>query len=252
RPSITLHLEDGRTVSARTLVIASGARYRRPEIPTLAGFEGRGVSYWASPIEARVCRGKDVVLVGGGNSAGQAAVFLSGHAARVLMRVRGRSLSSSMSRYLVDRLAATPNIQVQQDSELIQLEADDRGDLAAVRWRNHRTGLEAEAPVRQVFLFVGAEPATEWLNGCDVALDAKGFVKTGSDLNLEDLVRAGRRNVPRALETSVAGVFAVGDVRCGSVKRVGAAIGEGAAVVAQLHAYLAQLAEQVEAQQPPA
>ena len=252
RPSISLHLEDGRTVSARTLVIASGARYRRPEIPNLARFEGRGVSYWASPIEARVCRGKDVVLVGGGNSAGQAAVFLSGHAARVLMLVRGPSLSGTMSRYLVDRLAATQNIQVHPDSELTRLEADDRGELAAVRWKNHRTGVEDEAPVRQVFLFVGAEPATEWLHGCDVALDAKGFVKTGSELNLEDLVRAGRRNVPRSLETSVAGVFAVGDVRCGSVKRVGAAIGEGAAVVAQLHAYLAQLAEQTEAEPPPA
>jgi thioredoxin reductase (NADPH) len=244
RPSLSLHLDDGRTVSARTLVIASGARYRRPVIPTLAAFEGRGVSYWASPIEARICRGKDVVLVGGGNSAGQAAVYLSGHAARVLMLVRGPSLSQTMSRYLVDRLAATANIHVHHHTELTLLETDERGDLAAVRWKNHRTGAEEEAKVRHVFVFVGADPATEWLDGCDVALDAKGFVKTGVDLSLQELVRAGRRDMPRSLETSLPGVFAVGDVRCGSVKRVGGAIGEGAAVVQQLHAYLAELAEQ--------
>jgi thioredoxin reductase (NADPH) len=229
-------------VFSRAVVIASGARYRRPAIPRLADFEGHGVSYWASPIEAHACRGKDVVLVGGGNSAGQAAVYLSGHASRVLLVVRGPGLSQSMSRYLVDRIAATPNIHIHPHSELTRLDGDARGELRNVWWRD-QTGREQKIDVQHVFLFVGAEPATDWLRGCDVALDAKGFVKTGTDLGLEELVRAGRRDVPRSLETSVAGVFAIGDVRSGSVKRVGGAIGEGAVVVAQLHAYLADLAE---------
>jgi thioredoxin reductase (NADPH) len=240
---LSLHLDDGRTVSSRAVVIASGARYRRPAIPGLTSFEGHGVSYWASPIEARGCRGEDVVLVGGGNSAGQAAVYLSGHASRILLLVRGPGLSQSMSRYLIDRLTATSNIHVHPFTELTALKADERGELHKVWWRDHRSGAEHEMNVRHVFLFVGADPATEWLRGCDVALDRKGFVKTGADLTLEELVRAGRRDVPRPLETSVPGVFAIGDVRCGSVKRVGGAIGEGAVVVAQLHAYLADLAE---------
>ncbi len=243
-PPLSLVLEDGRTVSTRAVVIASGARYRRPSIPALDDFEGRGVSYWASPIEARSCRGKDVVLVGGGNSAGQGAVFLSGHAARVLLLFRGSTLSQSMSRYLVDRIAATSNIHVHPLTELTALRGNERGELEKVRWKNQRTGVENEANVRHVFLFVGADPATEWLRGCEVALDGKGFVKTGTDLTLQELVRAGRREVPRPLETSVQGVFAIGDVRCGSVKRVGGAICEGAAVVAQLHSYLAELDEQ--------
>ncbi len=240
---LALQLEDGRTVFSRAVVIASGARYRRPAIQQLAAFEGHGVSYWASPIEARGCRGKDVVLIGGGNSAGQAAVYLSGHAARVLLLVRGPGLSQSMSRYLVDRIAATSNIHVHPSSELTALTPDDRGELTRVRWRDNRAGREQEMHVEHVFLFVGADPATEWLRGCGVTLDQKGFVKTGSDLTLEELVRAGRSDVPRSLETSVPGVFAIGDVRCGSVKRVGGAIGEGAVVVAQLHAYLADLEE---------
>jgi thioredoxin reductase (NADPH) len=243
-PPLSLVLEDGRTVSTRTVVIASGARYRRPSIPGLDDFEGRGVSYWASPIEARSCRGKDVVLVGGGNSAGQGAVFLSGHAARVLLLIRGSNLSQSMSRYLVDRIAATSNIHVHPFTELTALRGNERRELEKVRWKNKQTGVENEANVRHVFLFVGADPATEWLRGCEVALDGKGFVKTGADLTLQELVRAGREDVPRPLETSARGVFAIGDVRCGSVKRVGGAIGEGAAVVAQLHSYLAELDEQ--------
>jgi thioredoxin reductase (NADPH) len=243
RAPLSLSLDDGRTVLSRAVVIASGARYRRPSIPDLKTFEGRGVSYWASPIEARGSRGSDVVLIGGGNSAGQAAVFLSGHAARVLLMVRGPSLSQTMSRYLVDRIAATSNIHVQPFTELTALKGNARGELEKVRWKNHRNACEGEANVRHVFVFVGAEPATEWLQGCEVALDAKGFVKTGADLTLQELVRAGRRDVPRTLETSVPGVFAIGDVRSGSVKRVGGAIGEGATVVAQLHAYLSDLAE---------
>src|SRR6266404_4825291 len=225
-------------------VIRARLRPHSPSCPTLGDFEGRGVSYWASPIEARSCRGKDVVLVGGGNSAGQGAVFLSGHAARVLLLIRGSTLSQSMSRYLVDRIAATSNIHVHPLTELTALRGNERGELEKVRWKNQRTGLENEANVRHVFLFVGADPATEWLRSCGVALDGKGFVKTGVDLTLQDLVRAGRKDVPRPLETSAPGVFAIGDVRCGSVKRIGGAIGEGAAVVAQLHSYLAELDEQ--------
>ena len=243
---LSIQLDDGRTVSARTVVIASGAQYRRPAIPTLAAFEGRGVFYWASPIEARSCRGKDVVLLGGGNSAGQAAVFLSAHAARVLMLVRGPSLSQNMSRYLVDRIGATANIQVRPLTELTALREDERGELKSVWWKDHRTGAEEEMNVQHVFVFVGADPATEWLHGSGVALDANGFVKTGADLGLQDLAGAGRKDGPRALETSVPGVFAVGDVRSGSVKRVGGAIGEGAAAVQQLRAYLAQVTNQTQ------
>src|SRR5882724_12042830 len=145
---------------------------------------------------------------------------------------------------LVDRIAATSNIHVHPLTELTALRGNEGGELEKVRWKNQRTGVENEANVRHVFLFVGADPATEWLRSCDVALDGKGFVKTGAELTLQELVRAGRRDVPRPLETSVPGVFAIGDVRCGSVKRVGGAIGEGAAVVAQLHSYLAELDEQ--------
>jgi thioredoxin reductase (NADPH) len=239
--SLHLTLDDGREVSARTVVLASGARYRRPDLAGLEAFEGRGISYWASPIEAHHCRGKDVVLVGAGNSAGQAAVFLSQHAARVLMLVRGKGLAESMSRYLVERIEAIPNIEIHARTTLTGLEPDENGDLGFARWKHRDGGDEHRHPVSQVFLFVGADPATEWLRGCDVALDAKGFVKTGPDLSRDDLVRSGRRTIPATLETNVPGIFAVGDVRSGSVKRVGGAIGEGAAVVAQLHAYLAEL-----------
>src|SRR5262249_4764802 len=151
--------------------------------------------------------------------------------------------SQSMSRYLVDRITATSNIHVHPYTELTSLIPDERGELKRVRWKDGRVGVESETDVHHVFLFVGADPETEWLRGCDVTLDPKGFVKTGPDLTLEQVVRAGRRDVPRALETSVPGVFAIGDVRCGSVKRVGGAIGEGAVVVAELHTYLADLAE---------
>jgi thioredoxin reductase (NADPH) len=174
-----LELDDGRRVSARAVVLASGARYRRPDLPGIETFEGRGVSYWASPIEAHHCRGQDVVLVGGGNSAGQAAVFLSEHAARVLVLVRGKGLSESMSRYLVDRIAATPNIHVEARTELSGLQADEDGELACACWRHRDTGVEHRQPVGHVFLFVGADPATEWLRECQVALDAKGSSRPG-------------------------------------------------------------------------
>jgi len=246
-PPLSLELDDGRRVSARTVVVASGARYRRPSVPGLEELEGRGVSYWASPIEAASCRGQDVVLVGGGNSAGQAAVFLSNHAARVLVLIRGPGLAESMSRYLIDQIAATPNIHLHPHTELAALERAEDGEMCIARWRHRQTGAEHGGRVGHIFIFVGADPATEWLRDCPVALDEKGFVKTGAALTLDELVRTGRRNVPATLETNVPGVFAVGDVRSGSVKRVGGAIGEGAAVVPQLHAYLAGLARRAAA-----
>jgi len=231
---LTLALDDQRTLRARAVVIASGARYRHPEVAGLAEFEGRGIWYWASALEAKLCARAEVVLVGGGNSAGQAAVFLSQHAARVHILVRGPGLAASMSRYLIDRIEASPAIELHAHTELTELHGDADGALAAISWRDRRSGESERRPLRHVFLFVGADPETDWLRGCDVALDRQGFVLTGADA----AVAAGR--VPRALETSVPGVFAVGDVRSGSVKRVGGAIGEGAAAVAQIHRHLAE------------
>ena len=221
-----LELGDGRTVRGRTVVIASGARYRRPECANLAAIEGRGVWYWASPIEAKMCAGQEVVLVGGGNSAGQAAVFLSGHAAKVWMLVRGPSLAASMSKYLIDRIAGTPNIELLTHTQIVGVSGSRESGVESVTWRNRESGNTNTRPIRHVFLFLGADPSTDWLKDCDVAVDDRGFVTTAHDLTLP-------------LQTSVPGVFAIGDVRAGSVKRVGSAIGEGAAVVAQIHAYLA-------------
>ncbi|HTR03924.1 MAG TPA: FAD-dependent oxidoreductase [Thermoanaerobaculia bacterium] len=232
-PVHVLELGDGRRVRARAVVVATGARYRRPEIPNLAPFEGRGVSYWASPVEARLCRDEEVALVGGGNSAGQAAVFLASHARHVRLLVRGPGLASTMSRYLIDRIAASPNIEVHCDTEVLELlGAPDQG-LNGVRCRNRRTGAENELATGHLFLFIGADPVANWLAGCGIPLDEKGFIRTGADVGAGD-------HAPLPLETGIEGIFAVGDVRCGSVKRVGAAIGEGAAVVGQLHAFLAR------------
>ena len=235
-----LELERGQPVKANAVVVASGASYRRPDIPNLRSFEGRGVWYWASPIEARMCRNEEVVLVGGGNSAGQAAVFLSRHAKKIWMLVRGPSLDATMSRYLIDRIKETPNIEVLTETELVALDGNEEGRLSRVRWRHKPTGKETEKPIRNVFLFIGADPATKWLEGCGVAVDAKGFILTGCESDVPASVAPNAAGLPRALETNVPGVFAIGDVRSGSVKRVGAAIGEGAAVVAELHSFLTQ------------
>jgi thioredoxin reductase (NADPH) len=232
-----LKLESGEVLQARSVVVASGARYRRPEIGNLAEFEGRGVWYWASPIEARLCAQQDIVLVGGGNSAGQAAVFLSGHARRVNMVIRGGGLGASMSRYLIERIEATPNIELMFNSEVVGLEGAANATLERVRWRSRLSSDESEFDIRNLFLFVGADPATGWLKGCGVMVDRGGFVMTGAQC------REGKIDLTSALETSVPGVFAVGDVRSGSVKRVGGAIGEGAQVVAALHAFLGDTAK---------
>jgi thioredoxin reductase (NADPH) len=229
-----LTLRDGSRLRSRTVVIASGARYRRPEVPRLAEFEGRGVWYWASALEAKICSGAEVALVGGGNSAGQAAVFLAQYASRVHVLVRGPSLAASMSRYLIDRINATPSIELHPHTQLTQLHGEPAEGLAAVTWHDAQTGIEEERPIRNVFLFVGADPETNWLKSCGVARDSHGFVLTGNTC-----ARLGPGGSSTPLESSVPGVFAVGDVRSGSVKRVGAAIGEGAAVVALIHQYLA-------------
>ena len=229
-----LTLLDGRKFRTRTVVVASGARYRRPGVPRLDEFEGRGVWYWASALEAKMCASLEVALVGGGNSAGQAAVFLSQHAAKVHILVRGPGLAATMSRYLIDRIAATPNIELHPHTELTQLHGDASGGLRAVSWRDKASGLEEDRTIRHVFLFVGADPETRWLDGCGMAFDANGFILTGQQSAAGTPGRA-----PAALESSIPGVFAVGDVRSGSVKRVGGAIGEGAAVVALIHQHLA-------------
>lgn len=226
-PGFRLGLKDGQAAFARSVVIASGARYRRPEVADLDRYPG-GIHYWASPIEARLCARQEVVLVGGGNSAGQAAVYLSGQAGHVHLLIRAAGLEASMSRYLIERIAAQPNVTLHAESEISALLPDERGGLGAVRWRHRRTAEQTERAVRHVFLFIGADPNTDWLAGCDVALDPKGFVLTGAD--------AGAAG-PNA--TSLPGVFAAGDVRSGSTKRVAAGVGEGAAVVTQVHAWLA-------------
>src|SRR5471030_2092192 len=245
---LRLTLSDGTTVRARTVVLSCGARYRRPSLANLKTYEGRGVYYWASPIEAKLCKHEKIVLVGGGNSAGQAAVFLSAHAAEVHMVIRGNGLAATMSNYLIERIQATPNIILHTHTEISALEGDDEG-LKQVRWRNNLTEEEQDADICRVFLFVGADPNTDWLSDCGVGVDDKGFIRTGFDVTAAQCRAKGHAGffypdtgpVRAALETSVPGVFAIGDVRAGSTKRVAAAVGEGAAVVSQIHSYLASL-----------
>ncbi len=225
-----LQLANGEHASARAVVIASGARYRRPGVENLEGFEGTSVHYWASPLEAKLCADQEVALVGAGNSAGQAAVYLASHAKKVWLLARGASLSAKMSRYLVERIAGLANVEVLAQTSITGLEGNG-GALQAVRWRD-RSGEEMRRLLCHVFLFIGADPNTDWLAGSGVALDRRGFVLTGSDTGAAS----------RPLETSVHGVFAIGDVRSGSTKRVAAAVGEGAQVVAMLHAFLAEAA----------
>jgi thioredoxin reductase (NADPH) len=228
-----LQTVDGDEIRARSIVVASGARYRRPALSNLAELEGRGVWYWASPLEAQRAKDREVVLVGGGNSAGQGAVFLSGHASKVRMMVRRPDLAESMSRYLIDRIDAAPNIELTFMTEIVALTGDRVNGLQAVRWRDKRADTEAEAPITDVFLFIGADPETDWLQGCGVALDQAGFVIT-------DIPGGDAGEPPLPLQSSVPGVFAVGDVRSGSVKRIGGAIGEGAQVVRSLHSFLSR------------
>ncbi|PSJ62810.1 FAD-dependent oxidoreductase [Pseudaminobacter soli (ex Li et al. 2025)] len=226
--ALSIRLSSSEYVSARSIVIATGARYRRLNLDRLETFEGTSVHYWASPIEARLCAGEEVALVGAGNSAGQAAVYLASHASKVWLLVRGTGLSESMSSYLVDRIGGLPNIEVLTSTTVSGLEGHD-GMLEAVRWRQRGLAEEVRRPLRHLFLFIGADPNTDWLSGAGIELDAKGFILTGAESG------AGRHS----LETSRHRVYAIGDVRSTSVKRVAAAVGEGAQVVAALHAALA-------------
>ena len=223
---LRLELTSGTTVRARTVVIASGARYRRPDIANLAAFEGAGISYWASPVEAKLCAGEEVALVGAGNSAGQAVVYLASKVKRLHLIVRGMGLEASMSRYLIDRIATLSNVVLHTRTEIVALEGDPVQGLTGAIFRNRLSGGAHRCASRHLFLFIGADPNTAWLDGC-VDQDAKGFVLTG----------LARPALP--LETSLPRVFAIGDVRAGSTKRVAAAVGEGAAVVAQIHTVLA-------------
>ncbi len=221
-----LALGNGEAVRAASVVIASGARYRRLPIANLSEFESGSVHYWASPLEAKLCAGQEVALVGAGNSAGQAVVYLASQVKKVWLIVRGAGLEATMSQYLVERIKSLANVEIITRTEICGLEGKD-GVLSTVTWRNRDSGAEQRKPIAHLFLFIGAEPNTDWMSACGIALDDKGFVVTGGD---------GRH----ALATSRDGVFAIGDARAGSVKRVAAAVGEGAQVVAALHAFLAQ------------
>jgi thioredoxin reductase (NADPH) len=231
-----IEIDDGPKLPARAVIIATGAEYRKLPLPNLSRFEGAGIYYGATFIEAQLCGGEEVIVVGGGNSAGQAAVFLARTARRVHILVRSDGLSDTMSRYLIRRIEESPNIDLRTRTELVTLEGN--GHLESVQWRNESGDVETHN-IRHVFVMTGAAPSTDWLRGC-VALDDKGFIKTGPDLSPEDLAAAGwplaRR--PLLLETSLPGVFAVGDVRGGNIKRVASAVGEGAIAVALVHQVL--------------
>jgi thioredoxin reductase (NADPH) len=222
-----LKLSNNERACARAVVIASGARYRRLALASLDAFESSSVHYWASPLEGKLCSGQEVALVGAGNSAGQATVYLASQAAKVWLIVRGQDLAASMSRYLVDRITGLANVEVLTRTQVTGLEGAD-GMLQAVRWRHGDSGEEVQRHMRHLFLCIGADPNTDWLAGSGVALDGKGFVLTGPDAGGDC----------RQLETTRPGIFAIGDVRAGSVKRVAAAVGEGAQVMAALHRYL--------------
>ena len=222
-----IELATGERVQAKSVVIATGARYRRLGVEHLEQYEGASVHYWASPLEADLCAGQEVALIGGGNSAGQATVFLAGRAKRVTLIAR-RPLEQTMSQYLIDRIRALPNVDVVVGCEISLLEGDG-DDLNSVTWRDRHSGTKTRRAVRYLFSFIGAEPNTDWLAASGIRLDDRGFVLTGEEL--------GDNRLP--LETSRRGVFAVGDVRASSVKRVAASVGDGAQVVAAIHKYLA-------------
>jgi len=237
RRPYAVQIDDDLRVSARTVIIATGAGYRRLDLENLAQFEGAGVYYGATFIEAQLCRNSEVVVVGGGNSAGQAAVFLAQHARRVYMLVRSSGLAETMSRYLIRRIEDNPQITLLTETEITALEGGL--ELERVQWRHRPSGRTETHEIRHVFVMTGALPSTAWLNGC-LALDAKGFIKTGTNLLPEDLAAAGwpLARAPHLLETSLPGVFAVGDVRGGNIKRVASAVGEGSIAVAFVHRVL--------------
>ena len=235
-------LDGDDTLSTRSIVIASGAQYNKPQLPNLAQFEGKGIYYGATFLESQYCRDEEAAVVGGGNSAGQAAVYMSGCASKVHMLVRSGELSSTMSRYLIQRLTENPKIEIHWNTEITALDGAD--GLERVTWRNRKTGESEVRDLRHVFVMTGASPRTEWLRGC-VALDSKGFILTGRDLELAgdtgDHPRWPLTRGPLMLETSLPGVFAVGDVRANNVKRVASAVGEGAISISLVHRALAEM-----------
>jgi thioredoxin reductase (NADPH) len=232
-----IELSNGSIVKGRTVLIATGAQYRKIDVPDLPRFEGVGVYYAAGPVEAQLCGGEDVVVVGGGNSAGQAAVYLSQHARHVHVVVRGKGLTDTMSRYLIQRIELGTNITLRPYTRIAALEGDRR--LERVQFVDSRKNEEMRLPVRHLFLMTGALPNSAWLQGC-VALDDKGFVKTGPDLSSDDLSAWPLSRPPYLLETNRPGVFAVGDVRSSSIKRVASAVGEGSVSVQLVHRVLAE------------
>ena len=237
-----LVMDDGTVFFARTIVIATGACYNKPTAVCLDRFAGRGIHYGATHIESQLCEDEEVIVVGGGNSAGQAAVFLSQTARRVYMLVRAADLAESMSRYLIQRIVGNPSIELLYNSEIACLEGEN--DLEEVRWVNKQTGELGSAPAHHLFIMTGASPNTNWLRG-RLALDDKGFILTGRDLPLaiepDQHPSWPLSRPPQLLESSLPGVFAIGDVRAGSVKRVAAAVGEGATAVNLVHRALAEL-----------
>jgi thioredoxin reductase (NADPH) len=239
RKPYAIEMDDNVRVPARTIIIATGAEYRVPTIENLSEFKGVGVYYGATFVEAQLCRGEEVVVMGGGNSAGQAAVFLAQTAKRVYMLVRSKGLAESMSRYLIRRIEQNPAIVLRTHTEITTLEGSNH--LERVRWRDDQTGKIKTHDIRHVFVMTGAVPSTQWLDGC-VALDAKDFIKTGPDLSQDDLAAAHwpLARAPHLLETSLPGVFAVGDVRGGNIKRVASAVGEGSIAISFVHQVLSE------------
>jgi thioredoxin reductase (NADPH) len=239
RRPYAIQIDNGERVPARTIVIASGARYRKLPLENLSRFEGAGVYYGATHLEAQLCGGDEVIVVGGGNAAGQAAVFLAQAAKRVYMLVRSGGLAESMSRYLIRRIEECPTIDLRTDTEVTTLEGTDH--LERVQWRNSKTGNVETHSIGYLFSMTGAVPNSSWLEGC-VACDSGGFIKTGTDLSQEDLAHAHwpLTREPHLLETSLPGVFAVGDVRGGNLKRVASAVGEGSIVVSFVHRLLSE------------
>jgi thioredoxin reductase (NADPH) len=235
----TVDIDGGPRIQSRAVIIATGAEYRRPPLENLATFEGAGVYYGATPMEAQLCLGEEVVVVGGGNSAGQAAVFLASSARCVHMLVRGPGLADTMSRYLIRRIEENPAIVLRTSTQVVALEGD--GKLARIRWRDDKTGDVETHDIQHVFLMTGAVPNTQWLEG-GLVLDDKGFLKTGPDLSSDDLANARwpTARSPYLLETSRPNIFAVGDVRAGNVKRVASAVGEGSIGIALVHQALRQ------------
>jgi thioredoxin reductase (NADPH) len=229
-------LDNGSTIAGRSIIISTGAQYNRPQIANLKNFEGQGIYYGATFIESQLCGNDEVVVVGGGNSAGQAAVYLSQTARKVYMLVRGAGLSETMSRYLIQRIDENPAIELRCKTEIVALNGDTH--LEGVTWLDKNTDLTSTHDIRHVFIMAGASPRTEWLQGC-VALDNKGFILTGRDLDAPDGIASPTAwplsRAPQMLETSLPAVFAVGDVRSGNVKRVASAVGEGSIVVHLVH-----------------